>query len=499
MRLSLVLLFTILNLAMFGQLQVQKKSHNFGNLNETSKLYVDFPVKNNTGKRIFILRAGQDFDTRVKFSSKTIEPGAEEFIRIKYNPSSKGSFSKEIPVYFSSSNRPVKLRISGNVVAVNPNSGQACPDFSNKPVESKLYTDVIIEVIDKQTRKPISGAQIEVYNNPLKVQKATTGRDGRKKMQSMIGYHFVAAGAPSYRSAEKQVNFSFSNRFVTVELEKIQPDPVAIVEPEPEPEPEPVFEPEPEPVVAESPVANAELLTDADESFKEYGVMEDNHTTPKESVETYEPIEIEEPVFQEEELVNGELNRRLFKPNNIVFLLDVSTSMRQRDRIDIMKVAMKELLSTLRDIDQVAIVTYSSEAYVTMDTRSANQKEEIAEVIDGLKAKGFTAGGKGINLAYDVAFNHFLEDGNNEVIIATDGAFNVDRDDKEVLKKIKKSRKKGVTISVIGVKNGEMTYESLRDIADRGNGTYAKINSEEEARTTLLNQIKNNSKRLNIN
>ena len=205
---------------------------------------------------------------------------------------------------------------------------------------------------------------------------------------------------------------------------------------------------------------------------------------------------VEEIVIEPEDTISTkELPVDLYAPNNVVFLIDVSVSMKQEGRLDLLKASMIELLNGLRPIDKLAIVTYASSTTVVMESEYVTDKAKIMQIIQDLKAGGSTAGAKGIKKAYQVARENKIDDGNNQVIIATDGAFNIDKGDRSILNNVKANAKKGVSISVVGVKNERWTVKSMTAIATEGNGHYIHIKSYAQAKSVLMNEIKSKSRK----
>ena len=186
-----------------------------------------------------------------------------------------------------------------------------------------------------------------------------------------------------------------------------------------------------------------------------------------------------------------EFNEINYEPNNIVFLLDISTSMKYNGKLELLKSSMQELTKILRPIDKVTIIGYSSRASVLLNTLSGNEKDSITQKIIDLKAKGLTAGGRGLKLAYEKAKNEFIENGNNQIIIATDGDFN--QGDENINKLAKKVKKTGLIISIIGIKAKQIPKENMKAIAKLGGGNYITIDSYDAACKSLVNEIKINS------
>jgi Ca-activated chloride channel homolog len=176
--------------------------------------------------------------------------------------------------------------------------------------------------------------------------------------------------------------------------------------------------------------------------------------------------------------------------NNLVFLIDVSGSMNSPDKLPLVKASLKYLVSELRAKDSVTIVVYAGAAGLVLPPTPGNQKEKILDAIDKLEAGGSTAGGAGIQLAYKVAKENFIKQGNNRVILATDGDFNVGvSSDGELVRMIEEKREQGVFLSVLGFGTGNLQDAKMEQLADKGNGNYAYIDSLLEAKKVLVTQM----------
>lgn len=174
---------------------------------------------------------------------------------------------------------------------------------------------------------------------------------------------------------------------------------------------------------------------------------------------------------------------------NMVFLLDVSGSMNDADKLPLLKQGLSMLVNNLRDNDRVAIVVYAGASGVVLEPTMGNDKPRIMEALNRLQAGGSTNGGAGIKLAYDMAAKHFEKGGINRVILATDGDFNVGTTSRtELLELIEDKRKSGVFLSVLGFGRGNMQDSTMEMLADKGNGNYAYIDSQAEARKVLVEE-----------
>jgi Ca-activated chloride channel homolog len=177
-------------------------------------------------------------------------------------------------------------------------------------------------------------------------------------------------------------------------------------------------------------------------------------------------------------------------PNNLVFLLDVSGSMNEPNKLPLLKASLKLLVNELRPQDKVAIVVYAGNAGLVLPSTSAKDKSKIIAALDKLESGGSTAGGEGIIQAYKVARDNFIKDGNNRVILATDGDFNVGpSSDEELVKLIEKERGSGVFLSVLGLGMGNLKDGKMEQLADKGNGNYAYIDSLAEAKKVLVKEF----------
>lgn len=177
-------------------------------------------------------------------------------------------------------------------------------------------------------------------------------------------------------------------------------------------------------------------------------------------------------------------------PSNLVFLLDVSGSMADQNKLPLVKQAMRLLVDQLTEDDRVAIVTYASSAGRRLESTCASDKQKILDAIDALSAGGSTHGSAGIQMAYQEAGQHFVEGGTNRVILATDGDLNVGiTDDDELVKLIRKKAKSGVFLTVLGFGTGNLKDAKMEKLADNGNGTYAYVDNLREARKVLVEQI----------
>lgn len=176
--------------------------------------------------------------------------------------------------------------------------------------------------------------------------------------------------------------------------------------------------------------------------------------------------------------------------SNIVFLIDVSGSMSDDNKLPLVIASCKILLEQLRPDDKVAIVTYAGHAGVALQSTKASEKAKIIAALDGLESGGSTAGAQGIITAYQIAKENFITKGNNRVILATDGDFNVGISDNQSLEKlIEEKRSTGIFLSVLGYGMGNYQDDKMQILADKGNGNHAYIDNMQEANKVLHNEF----------
>ena len=185
-----------------------------------------------------------------------------------------------------------------------------------------------------------------------------------------------------------------------------------------------------------------------------------------------------------------DIDKSELPPSNLVFLIDVSGSMNSANKIGLLKSAFKMLVQELRPEDRVAIVVYAGAAGLVLESTSGKDREKILAAIDRLSAGGSTAGGAGLKLAYKVASENFRESGNNRIILATDGDFNVGASSNaEMERLIEQEREKGIYMTVLGFGMGNYKDDKMEIIADKGNGNYAYIDNIQEAQKVLVSEF----------
>ena len=215
--------------------------------------------------------------------------------------------------------------------------------------------------------------------------------------------------------------------------------------------------------------------------------MPDN-TTNTEIDNPVIPIKLSQPTKTKN---SNELDEDLYKPNNIIFLVDVSSSMRDTNKLKVMQFALHHLIEVLRPLDKITFITYADSVKILREGLSGNDKKELNEVVDRLKAKGLTKGNKAILFSLDIALKDYISNGNNQIILATDGKFRFYPDDQKLFQS--KQGDKQVKLSTMAFGNDKDAIKNLKEIAEIGKGNFIHIKSRAKAHEQLLEEIKQNS------
>jgi Ca-activated chloride channel family protein len=168
--------------------------------------------------------------------------------------------------------------------------------------------------------------------------------------------------------------------------------------------------------------------------------------------------------------------------------------MNEPAKLPLLKKSMKTLIGTMRSIDKITVVVYAESSRVLLPTTEVIYKDSIYKMIDGLKASGLTAANKALRTAYEINSKSFISGGNNQIILATDGMFNLSKADEDMMLNYAKSLNK-IILSVVAFGNSVNAKSKLSSMAQNGKGDYLDIANETEAQEALLNEIKSKSKR----
>lgn len=476
----------------WSQIHVDKTAHDFGNLYAHSERFVDFYFKNLGAAKAFILRVEKQPNIVYQISSSAILPDSSSVVRIQVAEKKKGPFSIKIPVYLSDRNDAIILNVKGNIKELAPDLSSLtdCPSFNRRPSEGNP-TDFMLTVVtvDKQSKKVLEKSRVEVIQQGRVIGDWRTDKEGKVQRKIPLGFTYFYASHEGYQPNELGAYVNFKRNYIVIELDRQpKPDLVVVEERIPKPTlpvtPEENKTPKPEPLEIEIEIVNNkpdQPVKTKTPKPKEREIID--HAPVQASPEQ----EIPEPA---EELVKTPY----YVPSNIVFVLDVSWSMNKEERLELMKLALISLMEQVRPDDQITVVTYGNNAEVIIPTTQGSKRDEIIERVATIKGGGMTAGGKGIKLGYNMAVRNEIPEGNNQIFVITDGAFNKDSQDYE--RTIKRNAEKGCVLSVVGIKNNPEDEDKMTEVALMGGGRFIAINSIIEARTKLYDEVKRASYRV---
>lgn len=455
---SFLFCFFLLSFFSSGQMTFNVLKHNFGELQSYDNRFIDITITNHGPKDGYILSVRKPSEIVYIQSRALVQKDSTLTLRFQVNPQQKGKFSYTVDIYTSDRADAHKLVLTGNLLEMetdNRSSMTACPDFNTHPIGRKTNQfDLTVVTIDADTREELERSKVSMIQDGFAVWTENTDKNGRIKKQGTVGLAYFYAKKDGYFSSEKGAFVNNDRNRVVIELKKISG---GLTPPEPE--------------LAQLPPASEIVI--------ETGI---NKRPPVEE-KAPEPT----AVVSIEELDGDNFDLAFFVPVNVVFVLDVSSSMNQGDKMELMKYSLNQLSEMIRQEDKIALVTYASRAKVLLPPTTGNDKEAVRNQVKNLRASGMTAGGEGIRMGFEQAEEGFIPGGINHVFVITDGAFNQKNYDYNKL--IKKYTKKNIQLSVVGVLNDARSEVSMREISKVGQGEYIPVfkllDAEQNIRQTL--------------
>lgn len=436
----------------------------YGEINTQSKRYIDLNIGNPANDKVYILRVEHSPEVTYRLTSDLIEPLSTVQLRIQVNPSKKGNFNYVLKLYMSDQANPVIYRLTGNVTEDLPDDNYLtkCPDFNAIPAKSTPPSELTIITIDKITKQPLSKSTVSIIHNGEPSGTWITGRLGKFTETLPPGFFYFVVSREGYLTKEAGIYVGPEVSEITIPLSQ---------NPAYDP-PVPTKDPEPEPV------ETAQQLPPQEAKEKL------NEQMTNESVDTVTQKVLPELVS----IPTENFDESYFKDVNVIFVLDISSSMKMGEKMNLMKYSLNQLVSKLRPQDKMGLVTYASSAEVFQAPTSGEHKAELQKSISNLKPIGMTAGGKGIKLGYKEVMKNYDPNKTNMVIIITDGAFNKDSEDYQ--KTVKKYAKEGIVFSVVGIQTREKDAKLMEEAAQFGNGRFVPIQKLADAHSNLMQEIR---------
>jgi hypothetical protein len=425
-----------------------ERTLDFGKI-ERAGIIQTYAVITNLGtKPLVLLKANAPKDFTVSTSKKIIPQGDTVHLNISIRPLNTGKINGKIDLFTNLSDNTIELKVTGEVQKLQSAELANCVRFDPKSGVGgaasiiPLITEHSAKFIDSASGEIINEASI-LYVSKLNNQKIEyTTLKGLLKSSIPIGPYTLLISAPGFETKTISQYVSYNQKEQTFALTALP----------------------------------AKLKT---EEKVELNVLKDTVISSLTKTDSN----------------TDELSETLYKPNNIVILIDVSGSMKEPDKLPLLKKSISTLMGPIRWIDKITIITYATEVKVVVPTVNGTQKKEVLSVVDTLKADGVTAGSKGIQVAYENAKKQFINGGNNQVILATDGVFRISGKDRKMIINAANSTSEKISLSVLGFGEDEQAIAMLEEFTKIGNGNMIVVSKKSQAERAIIDEIKIMSKR----
>ena len=446
---------------------VEQKAKDYGTINFWNNEAFTVKIINQSDKELSFLPIFYNQKYKVWFSQPKLKPGEEGHISIIYYSEKKGTFEKTIPVYHSLSGDPILFKMNGYIKDFDPEAQLVCPTVNNGP--SQNLGKIKIEVRDFDTDKIIQADQISIES--LSGRKIVPHENGKGyEVALSSGQYKITASHSNYEQYEARVNLSsYQRKFIvylvkkTIEIDK----------------PEDVF-----------------VGEEKDGSYGEEKPSKYSESDRPDIVVIEEPDLIDTSMVENDHSNQIELDPNIYNFNNIILVADISTSMKYNNKVNYLNSSVNQLIEALRRKDQVGMISLASTANVIHAPGYVTNKDSLRSILTTIKIGGATNGGAALQMAYKMASEHFVLEGNNQIIIATDGTFtggSMSR--KEMLELIQLKTEEGIHLSTIGLNPNERGILFLNKLAEIGLGDYIQINGKEGEESKLLEMVKIQSKK----
>lgn len=463
-----------------------------------------FEFRNTTESPILFLPVPYSSNLQITLPEGYIQPGESTQIVVRYYTDEGGNLNVRQNLFHSGSDDPMRLVLKGKILSIHPDAYTECPKVDKSASDIWLESGLAsVTVYDRETGLVVTGVDILLQNNERRLLMENTRKELIDLSGLPMGLYDVKVSKHGYSELNQTI---YVNRHTGAIAVYINPTPISeeehiassgsstgeeFIELEPEKE--------------EDQDAIERLRKWTDEKYKGRKVIERDVLLVRESdsSESFEPeyvgsidtVSIADGSVTDITTIDdldqsGLLNSEKYVSNNLVMLIDVSGSMKIREKLDKLKVSMKQMAGIMRAQDMLTIIIYSSRSEVVLQSCPGDQKDVIYAAIDSLSAKGNSFGAQGMITAYRIAHENFIPGGNNQIILATDGLFNSrDISDKDLYDLAEDELKLGVSISVIGFGRKKEPRMFMQTIASRGGGNFIEINSYSEASSALVSEI----------
>jgi Mg-chelatase subunit ChlD len=409
----------------YGQAKAEPAELNFGTFTSNSVNVREILFRNIGNETMYILRLHAGPELDYQIESKKLAPGQASRIRFKFNPRQTGIFKFNAEVWISQSEAPVIVPITANVISFDPTDHLQCPSFRDESGKNNSSLSLKILVTDSIHHLPIANAVCRISDMTGASKEFATDKNGELTLTLSIGYYIFQIQGNGYR--DHQWDGYVNNKTGLIEI-----------------------------VLVGLPTSEPILTTTLDSTT---------------------------------EIDAEEFSIAHYKPNNVVFLIDISASMGQHGKLDLMKKCLEQYCEVIRPEDRVSLVSFSREAQLILTSQTGHAKDSIQKSIANIKASGSTDPVAGFKKSRRELRKHLIRDGNNEIVIFTDGAFS--RDAEITLNKmIRSASKRDERISAVLISGSDLSKAAMQSIIQQGDGSFLFIDDALNGSRPILEMIK---------
>jgi len=517
--LSLVLLLVQIYTSGFSQkIKWEDTSVNFGAVRDWDSSPAVFRLTNTGSSKLMFLPQHYGRDVQVVLPNKSILPGESAQIEIQYYTANTGSFSKSVDIFSNASSNAQTLTLRGNILSLRNNALTACPTFGNN-IPTSSSDPNIITVVNRVTSEQIVGARVELSKREDSRAVYETDQRGivRSKMES--GKFTAQVDKQGFYPTVQEFSFG-----------KNQPSVIIFLEPKRSEVSRVQSQPKDAPAISQSPELLGIGINDqwADqkksspetkpsnenlgvglnsqwqEKIEQQNVVEsstndqwDEQAKVISIEELPKPTPIVEVMARENETEKSKLPEDQFRPNNILLLIDASSSMGKEGKMELLQANLAAMVAILRPIDKLTIVAYNSTAWTLLPPTRVTQNDSIIALILALTPESYTNGVKGMTEAYHQLLAEWVDGGNNQLIIATDGMFNSSKfTEQDAIELASTHAKQGIILSVVGLGDDKTAEKMMKRIARVGRGAYLRLDNATSPTGLLAEEIRTRSRKL---
>ena len=474
---AIVIGVMLLPLMALGQAySVDKHVHDFGKVNFWKNDTAYFMLRNEGKSDMIFLPTFYNEKFQLLLPDKRLAPGSSGRLGVIFYSEKAGSFSEYIEIYHSLSPDPIKLWLKGNIKQFHPDAMMRCPTVNSGGEDNRIAKVFTIEVRDLATDEILDPDMVAVHDQKARKIKLY-GAHRFFEMEAVSGYYKFSAKKKTYNDYEANVLLEPTQSKFIVYMTKDEEDhrdtpevPVVVYEP-------PIISADPEP-------------------YHEHPDTTVYHVPEPGPDEPLFPPDVDPPNIEIPPVNEDSLDIKIYKLNNIILVVDVSTSMKRDAKMDKLKDAVAYLVDGLRSADKVGVISFSDQAATVQEPGLLTEKDSVKARVARIKVGGGTNGGAAIQSAYALSGNNFVEDGNNQIIIATDGIFSGGSLRRKQLEQIiADGHAHGMHLSTIALGADPKAMDFLKHLAEIGGGSFIQIHENAEYQAQILEMIKLQSKR----